>query len=46
MARAKKKTPQELAWEHYRSVQLTPEQKAAARVELRQELDELRDDRV
>jgi hypothetical protein len=43
MARAKKKEPQEKpvdSWEYYESIQLTPEQKAAAREELKKAAEE------
>jgi hypothetical protein len=41
MAR-KKKTDVDERWEHYLSIQLTPEQKAAARVEMQKEIDRAR----
>ncbi|HWW59899.1 MAG TPA: hypothetical protein VN181_00900 [Thermoanaerobaculia bacterium] len=40
MGRVKKKSRQEELWEHYRAIQLTPEQKAAGRAELRRRAEE------
>jgi hypothetical protein len=47
MANARtKKTAAEEAWEHYRSIQLTPEQKAVARAKVQERIDCARADGV
>ena len=42
MARAKKKERTDEIWEEYRRIQLTPEQKAAARAEAEKRVEEAR----
>jgi hypothetical protein len=46
MANARKKTAAEEGWDHYQSIQLTPEQKTAARAKVQEQIDRARADGV